>query len=151
MSPKWDIYLCSLSSGIISMHQHILSFLNIFFGYQTQVFIHARQIPYGPSMTFKHRPKYSLTGDKFSLIIKHLLLLIPVQSSQLFHKIPPSLSGHSHMWIWSLSLQNMLTPDVVYLGGPNLEGTMGALKDKDTGSQAWLERASPEQVRIPTL
>lgn len=97
-------------------------------------------------MMFKHRPKYSLTGDKFSLIIKQLLLLIPVQSSQLFHKIPPSLSGHSQMWIWSLSLQNMLTPDVVYL-----EGTMGALKDKDTGSQAWLERASPEQVRIPTL
>lgn len=55
------------------------------------------------------------------------------------------------MYIWSFGPQNMLTPDVVYLGGPNLEGTVRALNDKDAGSQTWLERASPEQVRIPTL
>lgn len=73
------------------MHQHIFSFFNTVFEYQTQVFMHVRKIPYGPSMTFKYRPKYSLSGDKLSLIIKQLLLLIPVQSSLSFHKSPPFL------------------------------------------------------------
>lgn len=55
------------------------------------------------------------------------------------------------MWIWAFGLQNMLAPDVIDLWGPNLEGSVRTSDDKDTGSQAWLERASPEEVRIPTL